>query len=480
MASSRENIEERFAILTDAEKIPLEGYELFLDFISNAPDEELFRMSPYRFTDRTGIPQQQAIDLFLYATHVGVLEFRWGVICPSCGAFLSTESGLRWVESAQYCALCTLPFEAEIDHNVEVSFTVSPEIRKIRFHDIANLDYERDGMYIMFSTSTVLHPEVHHIIHNAYKTTLHVPEFATQEFEFDFAPAQHLLLAPATHAAVHIPVSSETTNNLIEVEILLDGRLMPEAVPAVAPGTNTLKLNNRTNGQIVLGLLCDDHVAPTPPDQRTFPVQPLYEKTPYLTGKQLVTNQVFRDLFRTESIPTGAGLEFKSLTFLFTDLMGSTAMYERLGDFRAYALVNAQFALLRGIIAAQGGAMVKTMGDAIMASFSNPTKAVEAALLMRQEVRNFGIGEKLILKIGIHSGPTLAVAANQQLDYFGQTVNIANRVEAAAEPEEIVITESVYQNPAVVQLLSDRRLTVTADEIQLRGVSHPMIVYRLV
>ena len=221
-------------------------------------------------------------------------------------------------------------------------------------------------------------------------------------------------------------------------------------------------------------------MAPTPLQERTYPIQPLFETTPYLTGRQLVTNQVFRDLFRTESIPTGAGLEFKSLTFLFTDLRASTAMYERLGDFRAYSLVNAHFALLRGIIAAQGGALVKTMGDAIMASFSNPVKAVEAALLMRQEIRNFGIGEELVLKIGIHNGPTLAVAANQQLDYFGQTVNIANRVQAAAASEEIVITDTLYQEPAVVDLLRDRRLTVTSDEVTLHGVSQPMTIYRLV
>ena len=480
MDITRESIENRFAVLVDADKISIEGYDAFVEFIVTAPDEELFRVNPYRFAQQTGIPTQQAIDLFLYATHVGVLEFRWGVICPSCGAFLSTESGLRWVESDQHCSLCVLPFEGEIDQNVEVSFTVSPEIRKIRFHDLENLDYERDGMSVMFSTSTVLHPEVHRIVHNAFRTSFFIRENTVQEFEFDFALAHHILMAPATHATAHIPTSAGTSNHLVEVELLLDGRLMPEFLPAIGLGPGTIKVANRTKNQITLGLLRDDRMAPTPLHERVFPIQPLFETTPYLTGRQLVTNQVFRDLFQTESIPTGAGLEFKSLTFLFTDLRASTAMYERLGDFRAYSLVNAHFALLRGIIAAQGGAMVKTMGDAIMATFSNPVKAVEAALLMRRETRNFGIGEKLILKIGIHCGPTLAVAANQQLDYFGQTVNIANRVQAAAGSEEIVITDTVYRQPAVVDLLSDHRFDITSDEVTLRGISQPMTIYRLI
>ena len=236
MDITRESIENRFAVLADAEKISMEGYDAFIEFIVTAPDEELFRVNPYHFAEQTGIPALQAIDLFLYATHVGVLEFRWGVICPSCGAFLSTESGLRWVESDQYCSLCVLPFDGEIDHNVEVSFTVSPEIRKIRFHDLDNLDYERDGMSVMFSTSTVLHPEVHRMVHEAFRTSFRIRENTVQEFEFDFALAHHILMAPATHAVAHIPTSGEAANHLVEVELLLDGRLMPEVVPAIAPG----------------------------------------------------------------------------------------------------------------------------------------------------------------------------------------------------------------------------------------------------
>lgn len=480
MASTREKIEKRFAILTDSDTISMESYNVFVEFIVAATDEELFRVSPYHYSNQTGLPVQEAIDLFLYATHVGVFEFRWGVICPSCGAFLSTESGLRWIESDQHCTLCSLSFETETDHNVEVSFTISAEIRNIRFHDLSELDYERDGMSIMFSSSTVLHPDAHRMIHDAFRTSFRVAEHTIQEFEFDFAPAHHILMAPATHAVVHIPVSVGATNHLPEVEILLDGRLIPETMPAIAPGLNTLKLTNHTNSQIVLGILCDDRAAPTPQDQRVFPVQPLYEVTPYLTGKQLVTKQVFRELFRAESIPAVAGLEFKNLTFLFTDLKGSTSIYEKIGDFRAYALVNAHFALLRGIISAQGGAIVKTMGDAIMASFSSPLMAVKASLLMRREVQSFGMGEELILKIGIHTGPTLAVAANQQLDYFGQTVNIASRVQAAAEPGEIIITEMVYSDTAVDQWLGKGRLAVTIDQVTFRGISRPMKVYRLV
>src|SRR5205823_2665039 len=105
---------------------------------------------------------------------------------------------------------------------------------------------------------------------------------------------------------------------------------------------------------------------------------------PYLTGKTLVTNQTFRELFRAESIPSQDGLHFGSLTLLFTDLKGSTEMYERIGDFRAYSLVREHFAFLREVVASHGGALVKTIGDAVMATFPEPSSGVEAAAQMNR------------------------------------------------------------------------------------------------
>src|SRR6185312_3715437 len=98
-----------------------------------------------------------------------------------------------------------------------------------------------------------------------------------------------------------------------------------------------------------------------------------------------------------------------SLTFLFTDLKGSTALYDRVGDIKAYDLVREHFDLLNKIVAAEEGAVVKTIGG------------------VGHDGKDEGQGEDLLLKIGIHEGPCLAVMLNDRQDYFGQTVNIAAR-----------------------------------------------------
>jgi class 3 adenylate cyclase len=128
-------------------------------------------------------------------------------------------------------------------------------------------------------------------------------------------------------------------------------------------------------------------------------------------------------------------LKITSLTFLFTDLKGSTELYERVGDLAAFDLVRAHFRVLDEIVAAEAGAVVKTIGDAVMAAFPTPDRAISAALRMREAMRELHTGrhgEDLLLKIGIDQGPCLAVLLNDRQDYFGQTVNIAARVQALA------------------------------------------------
>jgi class 3 adenylate cyclase len=145
-------------------------------------------------------------------------------------------------------------------------------------------------------------------------------------------------------------------------------------------------------------------------------------------------------------------LKITSLTFLFTDLKGSTALYERVGDLAAFDLVRAHFHALLEIISSEKGAVVKTIGDAVMATFVRPEHALAAGLRIRAAMAALNAQratEDLIVKIGIHEGPCLAVMLNERQDYFGQTVNIAARVQSLSTSQEIHITGSVIESPAV-------------------------------
>ena len=237
------------------------------------------------------------------------------------------------------------------------------------------------------------------------------------------------------------------------------------ALGSVAPGTITFEVENATaaRGTFFLAVL--------PPGVEVSFV-------PFLTGKRLLTTQAFRDLFRSEVIQASEGIGVREITLLFTDLKGSTALYDRIGDLNAFSLVQQHFEHLQDVTARSHGAIIKTIGDAVMAAFLNPADAVAAALAMRAEAAGFNRRQpdrQLILKIGIHTGAAIAVTLNERLDYFGQTVNIASRVQHLADADEIYVSESAYEDAGVKAAVEPFR--VESRIAKLRGVQQDLRVY---
>jgi class 3 adenylate cyclase len=212
-----------------------------------------------------------------------------------------------------------------------------------------------------------------------------------------------------------------------------------------------------------------------PPDL----VPPRLEFETFLSGKRLLTNQTFRDLFRSEVVQSPEGIGVRDITFLFTDLKGSTALYDVIGDPTAYYLVRQHFDTLGRVIADHSGAIVKTIGDAVMATFMNPVDAMRAAIDMLKEIETFnrGISQQLILKIGIHRGHSIVVTLNDRLDYFGQTVNIASRVQGLAGAGEIYVSQDIYDYPGVQDIPAG--CEVTPDQAMVKGVSEKIEVYKI-
>ena len=208
----------------------------------------------------------------------------------------------------------------------------------------------------------------------------------------------------------------------------------------------------------------------------------LGKRKPILTAKRMLSNQTFRDVFKADNLNVDQRLKITSLTFLFTDLKGSTALYERVGDLAAFDLVRAHFQALLEIIAAEKGAVVKTIGDAVMATFIRPEHAIVAGLRMRAAMAALNAErgrEDLIVKIGIHEGPCLAVMLNERQDYFGQTVNIASRVQSLSTSQEIHITGPVIESPAVASILRKESIRPIQKEAALRGIADKMVVYEI-
>ncbi len=445
----------------------------FAEFLDTAPERALFRMSPLRYAIEHNLPEAEAINLFLHATHVGILDFNWGIVCPGCGSFLTTASSLRTMHMKQFCNICRENIGAEIDNNIEVAFTISPTVRSIQYHTPTRIADMPEAMSYYFSSSLEMSPAFKQVLDRALVETFEIKPGESKTLTQTLAADGYELTILSHHLNEKLLVEASSTQTEAQVE-LTDTQIVPAKL-SLAPGAVALTIRNRT-AKVAHGALMHDVMLMS---QRAGMQSPEVKLRPFLTGKRLVTTQVFRDLFHTESIPADTGLEFRNLTVLFTDLKGSTEMYRRIGDFKAYSVVRDHFAVLKDIVADKSGALVKTIGDAIMASFAEPHHALQAAATMNREIKKVGGGEDLMLKIGIHSGPCIGVELNDRLDYFGQTVNIAARVQGVANASEIVCTESIYTAPQARDIISEAGMRVKKEAVALKGVGEAFPIYRL-
>jgi class 3 adenylate cyclase len=204
-----------------------------------------------------------------------------------------------------------------------------------------------------------------------------------------------------------------------------------------------------------------------------------------LTADRVTALQAFRDLFSDDVLRPGDEVAVGRVALLFSDLKGSTALYQSIGDASAYHLVRDHFAFMAKVVRDHEGAIVKTIGDAVMAAFVSPAQAVEAAIDIQRQIAAFnreshietGKSPPIVIKLGVHSGPTIAVTLNDRLDYFGSTVNMAARLQGQSEGGDIVLSPEIAQDTAVAPLL--RALHVVRDEASLKGFDQPTAFFRL-
>lgn len=438
--------------------------------ICDGEDRSLCRINVLKIAAGNGLDEERTISGFLHAARLGLFEMSWNVLCPGCGGVLDATQTLKSVRKDRYdCALCACGYEPTLDEMVEVTFTVSPTVRRIAAHDPHSLPMVEYFRQIFWCSGVDL-PETPVLEQVIEEITLDAIELAPGEKALMSLqlPADFIIVfEPVTHAAHFLDVKGEPTRERQSLGMVFSKTQAPTGTTVMQPGPLRLSFENRT-------------------DQRTLPSvwiageklhDLLGKRRPFLTAKRLFTNQTFRDIYRANTLDVDQGLKITSLTFLFTDLKGSTALYDRVGDLAAYDLVRAHFRVLNEIVAAETGAVVKTIGDAVMATFPAPDRALAAALRMRDSVRD--LRTDLLIKIGIHEGPCLAVTLNDQLDYFGQTVNIAARVQGLADERAIFVTRPVVQHPQVARMIEQNKLAPTEQLASLRGVSDTMTVYQI-
>lgn len=406
-----------------------ELYERLLKTVEAGDDLAVARLRPYVLADRWRAPRREVLTLCLLATRAGLLDLRWDVLCPLCRGAEQSSARLADVRADAHCDACNIDYTANFDRSVEVTFRPNPSVRAVDVRQYC-----------------VGGPQV-------------TPHIVAQQL---LAPGATRTLAPAL----------EEGRYRLRTMSLPGGRALVVApdgdhevtLPAYASGwpgdesrlaaRSTIRLENRTDAEQLF----------------------ILERTAWsdqaATAADVTALQVFRDLFASEALRPGEQISVGSLTVLFTDLRSSTSLYREIGDAVAFGAVMNHFDVLRREIAAEGGALIKTIGDAVMAVFRHPADALRAALRAQKILAAPPEGARpLFLKAGIHTGACIAVTLNGRLDYFGSNVNIAARLEPLSTGADCVITGDVRRDPEVATLLEDAAggLAAEPSEARLKG-----------
>ncbi|MFT3696841.1 MAG: DUF5939 domain-containing protein [Kofleriaceae bacterium] len=401
-------------------------------FVSEASDADVTRVRPYELADLWAMDRREVLRACLVAVPAGLFELRWGLICPSCRTASQQVRALDEISAEGHCQLCDIKFELGLDRAIEATFLPHPAVRKVT-----------EQLFCITGPGR----------------TPHV--FAQANLDAGTTRAFEL---PQESGRYRLFVRGGATSTL---EIDAEGDARVEATidrDNVAPA----HLHASPGGEI--------SVASS--DARHVKIERLEFASTAASAHAVASLPEFRTLFASDLLKPGTPLKVAHAAILFTDLAGSTALYSSLGDAVAFRLVDDHFDLLRAAVAAHEGVVIKTMGDAVMASFIDASHCAAAAL---DALQRFGAfreegkhREHVALKLGMWAGACYVVNANGALDYFGQTVNIASRVQHLANPGELVMERSLFES-----LPADSRIEAVRDTARVKGVDEPLDLVRI-
>ncbi|MBP1993310.1 adenylate/guanylate cyclase domain-containing protein [Paenibacillus eucommiae] len=445
-------------LIAELKKMPVhpELTESLKQHLQNSGDDEVVDMHPYQLAPIWGTSREEALRLFLYATKVGITNLSWHLICPNCRVSKSQVETLSKLSVQFHCDFCGINYEANFDRYVELCFTVHSTIRSARKE-------------LFCIGGPMLTP---HIYAQAYlqpgESTEMVYPGTSDQYRLRTLKSNHIVRFNSRLSSQVSPPSpspsslgsSYGNNELFFSETGWSTRQLDE------PEAGTvLQIINRGTTEIAIALEKCDWT-----DEK-------------VTAAKVTTMHEFRGMFSSEVLAPGQQVGVESVTLFFSDLLGSTAYYEDVGDAQAYGKVRRYFDFLLEWIHLNQGTLVKTIGDAVMAIFEKPEHAVQAALDIQRHVDSFNMSfldkSPIVIKIGLHHGPAIVVTSNERLDYFGRTVNIAARIEGLSRGGDVIISDECRNYEQVRRLLEGNHIKLETFSSSLKGIDEEVPLTRI-
>jgi class 3 adenylate cyclase len=408
-----------------------------VQWILERPENDVWTLRPKTLARVWQVPEQDAIELCLVAASKGLLSMRWDLLCPNCRISKAVSARMDEIPSGAHCGTCNIDYRRDFSRNVELAFLPSKSLRPLH-----------SGEYCLFGPMSTPH----------IKAQLRVEARCTRSESNRLVPGAYRIrtLEPGN-------------------EHLLDWR--GGAFPAVVFDANgLLQLDHSPSDAHTL------HIDNRSARHRTLIFEERTWMREVLTAQEAATLACFRELYHDQVLRPGDHVEIDNVVLMFTDIKASTALYNEIGDAAAYALVREHFAILAACVRKHHGSIVKTIGDAIMAAFNDPLDGVLCAFAIQEAFAAFNrqlaaTEQQVLVKIGMHMGPCIAVTLNGILDYYGKVANLTARLASMCEGGDLMLSQPLAEDEVVRALLQG--LPRQNQEVGIKGFAGTISCVRL-
>lgn len=394
------------------------------EFLTAAPPQEVARIRPLALADRLGLDPDELTAACLHGAREGLLVLLWDILCPICRIPSAVKDALRSLGEHEHCPACELDFKPDFTESVEMIFRVHPQVRSSEL-----------AVYCVGGPA--------HSPHVAAQVRVAAGE--TVELELALSEGAYRLRGPQLPYALDFAVRPSAAARRWDLRLARGAA--PEAPVPLQAGRQVLTVTNEYPVEVVVRV------------ERTAP------RGDALTAARASTLALFRELFPGEALSPGQLVSMAALTLLVTDLDPAGRLYEQFGDARAFGVLHGYLQAVGEAVRREGGAVVKSVGEGVLASFLDPAAAVRVALELAGRTAG-GPEAGLRPRVAVHRGPVMVATINDHLDYFGATVSQASRLPQRIRGGQVVLTHPVASDPQVAAVLHAHGLVieVLADE----------------
>lgn len=443
-------LKERLVKIRDKESVSLQALDYVEEWILKSQPIERFQINPYSLVNEH-YSLNSILPIFLYGISLEAFTLNWQMHCPHCNMVTDSFHSLREAKSISSCKMCEKDYTPDFKDRVEVTFSLTK--------DIEDLD---------LPPFCAPPPSLNPLLEFA------LPKGNSMESTIELEAGEYRYFCPITLAKGILYVENTKASKMQEIEITQLEKDYDKKEIRIQSGP--VHIIGRNIGAPIAGLFLHKN--------KLLEEIPIALMKPRLSGITLQHFPLFSKLFGAEVLSGRERLVISSVTLLFTDITASTRMYETLGDVRAYNIVRDHFDILLSEIQNKEGIIVKTIGDAVMASFQKNVNSFEAIFSAMKRMKEYNlnkdISEKVYLKIGVHRGPAILVNLNERLDYFGSTVNKAARIQSISKSEQISFSEEVFTDKEVRSLfLKNGFNRVAKSSHNLKGIEGKHSIYQI-